>query len=508
LKRICFIILLLLGFFKAQADCTTQSVDAPVIDSVSVLPNGDVEICWKPGSVDPSVVQYNIWTVDGTGANLQIGSVGSGTLCFTYLAADNNSGSESIQILIEAVDNCPAPGPFSSGIFPGGFVNTIYLQENFNKCTSSISLNWNAYDDFPNPLVRYEVYAIVDGGQSVLVATTFSTSYEYLGVTLGSTYDFYVTAVENGGVGPFKSTSNVVNSDVSTALISPTFNYLYNATVVGSEQIDLQFLIDTIADVTGYNVMRSTNENGPFEIIGSVDKVLGMDTIIDYSDSTVNTDTSSYFYQIEIVNETCDFDGNFSNLASTILIDVTSSPVDAKNTITITEYKDWELGVLRYDVYRALGGVWEANPIRTLLAFSDTTIIIDDVSEVFDGNGEFCYRVEAISKGSLPAISSSNESCALHDPLLYVPNAFSPGSPYNPEFKPVLTFAEPLSYTFRVYDRWGQVAFETGDIARGWNGSYGNKGKLAETGVYFYVIEFKSASGDDFVKRGTVTVVY
>ena len=341
------------------------------------------------------------------------------------------------------------------------------------------------------------------------VTFTDGTIYEYFGVSLGNTYDFYVTAVENGGVGPLKSTSNVDSADISSFLIAPTFNYLYNATVVDLNQVDIQFFIDTIADVTGYNVMRSTNENGPFTTIGTVNKVLGMDTIVDYSDTTgLNTDTTSYFYQIEIVNETCGFDSNFSNLGSTILIDVTSSPVDAKNTITITEYKDWDLGVLRYDVYRALGGVWGVSPIRSLLAFSDATTIVDDVSGVFDGNGEFCYRVEAVSKGGAPTVSTSNESCALHDPLLYVPNAFSPSSSFNSEFKPVLTFAEPSSYTFRVFDRWGQVVFETGDVTKGWNGSYDNSGKLAATGVYFYVIEFNSASGDDFVKRGTVTIVY
>lgn len=511
MRKFYFIIIFLFGAFQAQADCGTQSVAAPVIDSVSVLPNGDIEICWQmPFPLDPNLAGFNVWTVDGTGANLLLtpGSLSPATSCYTYSAANNNASAQSVQILIEAFDNCPIPGPFSSGIFPGGFVNTIYLQEDFKECTSSIELNWNAYDDFSNPSVRYDVYASVNSAPASLVGSTFATTYSYLNVVPGNTYSFYVTAVENGGVGPFKSTSNVVNSDVSTALISSKFNYLYNATVVDDNQIDLQFLVDTAADITAYKVMRSTEENGAFLSVGAIPKITGMDTIIAFADTTeLKTDSISYFYKIDAVNDNCGFTGNYSNLAKTILIDVESSPIEAINTVTISEYKEWDLGALRYDIYRALGGVWDAAPIKSLLAFSDTATFYDDVSDVFDGDGEFCYRVEAIAKGSNPAISSSNEACAFHNPLIYVPNAFAPRGEYNKEFKPVLTFANPGAYTFRVFDRWGQVAFETSDVTTGWNGSYKNSGNLAPPGVYFYVVDFESAEGEEFIKRGTVTIV-
>jgi hypothetical protein len=491
----------------AQANCGTGTVAAPVIDSVSVSPNGDIIICWQH-VIDPNLAGYNIWTVDNTGANLQVGTVAPGTNCFTYPAAANSSGTQTVQILIEAFDNCPSPGPFSSGIDPGGFVNTIYLQEDFVECTSSINLAWTAYDDFTSPVVRYKVFVSVNGAAAVNAGTTFGTTYSYPGITLGNTYDFYVVAVENGGLGPIESTSNVVTPDISTALLTPAFNYLNNVTVVDSQQVDIQFSIDTIADVTGYKIQRATSEVGPFTTVGSVNKFLGMDTLVDYSDTTeLNTDSTSYFYRIEIVNDDCGFTGNYSNIAVTILVGATSNPMEAFNAITITEYKDWDLGVLKYDVYRAVGGVWEISPIKSLPAFSNNTTYVDDVSEVFDGNGEFCYKVIAVGKGILPPESSSNDACVVHEPLLYVPNAFSPSGLFNTEFKPVLTFANPSSYTFRVFSRWGEVIFETGDVYNGWNGRYDNSGEMSPAGVYFYVVEFESATGEDFTKRGTVTIV-
>jgi len=287
----------------------------------------------------------------------------------------------------------------------------------------------------------------------------------------------------------------------------PTFNYLSNATVIDPQQVDIQFAIDTAADMTGYKIQRSTSKTGPFVTISTINKIIGMSPVVDYSDVGLITNSTSYYYQIEVVNEDCGFNGNFSNLGSTILVDVTSSPIDALNTITMTDNVDWELGVLRYDVYRSVGGLWELTPLKSLPAFSDTMTFVDDISEVFEGNGEFCYRVEAISKGDDVVVSKSNEACALHEPLLYVPNAFLPGGLYNPEFKPILTFANPYSYSFRVFDRWGVVVFETKNVWKAWNGRFHNSGDLSPTGVYFYVVEFNSAQGDLYSKKGTVTIV-
>ncbi|MGB0882118.1 MAG: gliding motility-associated C-terminal domain-containing protein [Vicingaceae bacterium] len=513
MRNYYFIILFLLSFFQAQANCADGTIAAPVVDSVSLDVNGNLHIAWQE-VLDPDLSQYLIWTIDPTGANVQLGSVMPGTTYFTVPTGNVNNfaSTQSMPILIQAEMNCAGAPQVLNPPFPIppseiGLINTIFLEEQFVKCSSSINLNWNAYDDFSNPSVRYEVYVSIDGGAYVLETNTFSTSYSFTGVQPNFTYDFYVVAVENGGVGPFRSYSNIVNSDVSTALIPRTYNYLNNVSVVDSQQIDIYFSVDTAADATDYKIQRATSLSGTYTTVSSVSKFQGMDTIVYFSDEELNTDSTSYFYRIEIVNTECGFSGDYSNISNTVLIDVVSSPLDAINTITISEYKDWSLGVSRYDIYRAVGGVWETAPIKSLPAFSDSTVYVDNIAGVQGGDGEFCYRVDAIENGIASYTSSSNESCAFHNPLLYVPNAFSPRGLNNTEFKPVLTFANPGAYSFRVFDRWGQVVFETGNIGEGWNGSYNNSGKLAATGVYFYVIEFESAEGEEFLKRGTVTIV-
>lgn len=63
-----------------------------------------------------------------------------------------------------------------------------------------------------------------------------------------------------------------------------------------------------------------------------------------------------------------------------------------------------------------------------------------------------------------------------------VPNAFSPNSDNrNDVFKPTVNGISG-EYEFRVYDRWGQLVFETTDPAEGWNGTL--QSTAGELGVY------------------------
>jgi gliding motility-associated-like protein len=80
---------------------------------------------------------------------------------------------------------------------------------------------------------------------------------------------------------------------------------------------------------------------------------------------------------------------------------------------------------------------------------------------------------------------------------VFVPNAFSPNSDGdNDLFSPLYDGTVALDF-LRVYDRWGNMVFETSDKNMKWNGTF--KGADAELGVYFYVVKYAC------VKTGTVT---
>jgi gliding motility-associated-like protein len=68
---------------------------------------------------------------------------------------------------------------------------------------------------------------------------------------------------------------------------------------------------------------------------------------------------------------------------------------------------------------------------------------------------------------------------------------------YNQLFKPVFTSGyDPFDYTMLIYNRWGEVLFESHNAEFGWDGTYGADG-LVKEGVYTWKIEFKTKASDE-----------
>jgi gliding motility-associated-like protein len=87
---------------------------------------------------------------------------------------------------------------------------------------------------------------------------------------------------------------------------------------------------------------------------------------------------------------------------------------------------------------------------------------------------------------------------------LYIPNAFSPnGDGFNEVFLAQGTGIR--EFRLRIFDRWGELLFETDDILQAWDGSF--KGGLATTGVYVYQIRVKALIGEAYDKTGHVTLM-
>ena len=105
------------------------------------------------------------------------------------------------------------------------------------------------------------------------------------------------------------------------------------------------------------------------------------------------------------------------------------------------------------------------------------------------------------------------DTCAVitiyEDVIFYVPNAFTPdGDIYNESFLPVFTSGvDPYDYHLTIFNRWGEIIFESYNLEVGWNGHFGNGG-LVEDGVFIWQIEFgEKISDKKQTHRGHVTVL-
>jgi gliding motility-associated-like protein len=116
--------------------------------------------------------------------------------------------------------------------------------------------------------------------------------------------------------------------------------------------------------------------------------------------------------------------------------------------------------------------------------------------------------VEALNFYNFAEKSHSNDFCFVYKPLIYIPNAFTPdGDNLNDVFLPVLSNIDPIEYNLSIYNRWGQVIFETTDALIGWNGQIQLSGLDATNDTYFYQVQVNDANGVQISKRGFVSLL-
>lgn len=93
-------------------------------------------------------------------------------------------------------------------------------------------------------------------------------------------------------------------------------------------------------------------------------------------------------------------------------------------------------------------------------------------------------------------------------PNFWVPKAFTPdGNGINDIFLPIMLDMASEDYHLRIFDRWGQLVFETQDPDKGWDGR-GKGGASSTTGVYVWRIEYRPMYSSDKMERfGTITLM-
>lgn len=132
-----------------------------------------------------------------------------------------------------------------------------------------------------------------------------------------------------------------------------------------------------------------------------------------------------------------------------------------------------------------------------------------------------CYNVSlTVSLNGCPAtatalsyICTDNDSCVVseeEDLIYYVPNAFTPdGDQFNQVFLPVMTEGiDALSYQLQIYNRWGELIFESHDVQKGWDGTYPYDEGVVQDGLYIWRIQFALNSSNELqIITGHVSVL-
>ena len=121
------------------------------------------------------------------------------------------------------------------------------------------------------------------------------------------------------------------------------------------------------------------------------------------------------------------------------------------------------------------------------------------------------YTINLIALTALNCLDSMSISIGYqYNELYYIPNSFTPdGDQNNQVFLPIFYSGyDPSNFEMQIYNRWGEVLFETRNVFFGWDGSVGEEGLDAQEGVYTYRILFKNPDLDErVVVTGTVNLI-
>lgn len=262
---------------------------------------------------------------------------------------------------------------------------------------------------------------------------------------------------------------------------------IFTASFKNNKAINISWPIDSPA--FSYQIFRGRDKDN-FSLINSTQSPY-------YTDSFNFNVGLAYTYKIKAL-DSCDKASGYSKPVTNIVL--SGSPV--KNDfaiITWTAFEEWQNGVLEYIVE-----VKDTNsnfvPIANLSGnqYRDNNYY-DSIT-----NTEKCYRIKAVENAGNNQVSISNELCFAYQPMIWVPNAFSPNNDNLNDVFRVITMGI-TEIKISIYSRWGEKVFESNNTKKSWDGKI--NGKQAEMGSYLYSIKAKSAKSEEFSFKGILTLI-
>jgi gliding motility-associated-like protein len=134
---------------------------------------------------------------------------------------------------------------------------------------------------------------------------------------------------------------------------------------------------------------------------------------------------------------------------------------------------------------------------------STLTNSTDTVMHQYEKTGTFTACLVAINQFNCPDTACGPVQTIIN-PLLDVPNAFTPGRFGQNSIIKVQSFGVS-SLDWRIYNRWGQIVFESNDPNLGWDGTW--RGAPQPMDVYVYTLQAQFFDGTKTTRTGDITLI-
>ena len=455
--------------------CSGQSVTLTPI----YFPAGGQAV-WTNGQLTPSVTvspntttMYSVlYTWNGCTATDDITvtvnptptvSVNNPNICFgdtTLLTATPN--------LPNGVYNWITANETTQSISVSPQVTTTYdVEYTLNGCTSAIATSTVTVT--PLPIITVPDIIICDGATGTLTATANVAGGTYTWSQGGTT----ASIME----GPQTTTSYNVsytvngctsNTESPTITVNPLPNVSFTAdTTSGCAPV----VVNLSADTTGQQASYTWSSNGGGGSVGANAQMnFGVGGCYDV---TLTATLNGCSYSVTQPDFVCVQDYPQANFEA--------NPPSFTESTQVLNFNNSSIG--------ATGYVWN---------FGDGNVSNQEYPEhLFQGTNDG-YTITLIASTSMGCMDSTSITISANlGEVYYIPNSFTPdGDKYNQIFKPVVsTGISSDGYEMLIFNRWGEIMFESKNINVGWDGSYGSEGLDCPSGTYTYKISFTLIGG-------------
>ncbi len=430
-------------------------------------------------------------------------------VCWQPTCHDLDSGVQEFQITVK--DNgCPIPKT-STAVFtitptPMPLVNPIDMlcmtltSDNETVFTYGDSLGVNKY------FGSYHIYRALNRDTFVLYDSTSERNSKSIFIDPSSpdnkrnNYRYFIRAVNACG---FEGPSSDTAETGANLKPTPEIQKLRTVTVEKNKYLKLIWPESWEQDFARYFLYKSTRDNEDFKLLADFNRI----TDTAYYDMDVNVQEHSYCYYL-IMKDTCDNYGPVGKKSCSILLKGESSPFESH--VNWTPYNFWDNGTQIYLLNRAdhlnpFGIVEQVDP--------GSDKVTDD--KLNTRSGKFRYFLDAIERpnpfintavNSSGQFSRSNEIELIQAPVVYVPNAYSANDDGNNDTWGIRDLFVK-DFDLRVYNKWGQLIFQTHDKNVQWDGRTLD-GTLAQSDVYIYLVSYSGWDNSFFTKKGNVTLLH
>lgn len=336
--------------------------------------------------------------------------------------------------------------------------------------------------------------------------------------TVCPTYSTNLTATVTGGLGTpytfvWSSGETQTGPNNHTITVTPTATTTYTVTVT-DECESTPLVMQTVVRVAPvpdpqYTVLNPEQcEPAVFDIVNSTDPSMSQYVywLVDGDQQFVNQDTitTGEFWagEYDIHMVVTSYEGCVDSITVVGALDVRPRPIaDFKYSPNPVLMFNTDVYFMNYsfDGYSYQWFFEEGAP---------ATSTQENVKVKFPYGEVGSYEVTLITTSALGCSDTTVQTIVVFpEVLIYAPNTFTPdGDEYNQDWRVYMEGIDVYDFELLIFDRWGEIVWESHDIEVPWDGTY--NGKKVQAGTYNWVIRTKDMLNDSkYTYNGHVTIL-